>query len=215
LSISILLVGGHQILREGLSGLIEGEQAMDVVGEASGAEEALELAAGLSPGVVIVDIGGPDLGGVESVRVIVEGCPASRVVALAGRPERGLANRFLAAGAAGFLLKDCTFDELSRAVRTVHEGRQYLSPSVAEGMLEDASEYGEPKGRTRSQMLTAKEREVVAYLSEGRSTREIADLMEVSIKTVETHRGNLMRKLDIRSIAELTKFAIREGLTSL
>ncbi|OYV67226.1 MAG: DNA-binding response regulator [Deltaproteobacteria bacterium 21-66-5] len=214
-SISILLADDHGIMREGLRGLLEDEPDMEVVGEAADGHAAVELAKRLCPTIVLMDIKMPLLNGIEATRQIISASPESRVLALTTYSDSRLVARMLEAGASGYLLKQCAFDELVHAVRTVTAGRTYLSPKIAKVKLDEYSIKRPGARRAANSVLTARERRVLQLLAEGHSTREVAELLSLSLKTVETHRSNIMRKLNTRSIARLTKFAIREGLTSL
>lgn len=211
----ILISDDHSIMREGLRALVEGRPGMTVVGEAENGRRAVELAAELRPDVVIMDVTMPELGGVEATRRITGVRPETRVIALSVHSDRRFVLQMFRAGAAGYLLKDCAFEELIRAIRAVVEGQAYLSPNIAGVVVgeflrnltaEEAPAFGN---------LTGREREVLQLMAEGKTTKEIAGLLRVSVKTVESHRRQVMEKLQIGSIAELTKYAIREGLTSL
>jgi len=214
MTIRVLLADDHQIVREGLHSLLEAEGDIKVVGEAREGRTAVRMAAELRPDVVIMDIGMPDLNGMEATRQIVEAAAGARVIALSMHADRRLIEGMFKAGAAGYLLKDAAFEELVRAVRTVVSGQTYLCPSVAGTVV---GEYvNTPSGSSSpSSVLTPREREVLQLLAEGKSTKQIALSLGVSVKTVETYRSRLMEKLGLRSVAELTKYAIREGLTSL
>lgn len=214
-SISILLADDHGIMREGLRGLLEDEPDMEVVGEAADGHAAVELAKRLCPTIVLMDIKMPLLNGIEATRQIISASPESRVLALTTYSDSRLVARMLEAGASGYLLKQCAFDELVHAVRTVTAGRAYLSPKIAKVKLDESSIKRPGARRATNSVLTAKERGVLQLMAEGHSTREVAEILSLSVKTAETHRSNIMRKLETRSIAQLTKFAIREGLTSL
>ena len=169
----------------------------------------------LNPGVIIMDVAMPDLNGMEATRQIITESPVTKVIALSMYADRRFVMNMLKAGASGYLLKDCAFDELIRAIRVVLANKTYLSPGVADILVKDCK-MGTPLNEASAfGVLTSREREVLQLMSEGQSTAKIADKLIVSVKTVESHRQQLMQKLNLRSVAELTKYAIREGLTSL
>jgi two-component system response regulator NreC len=214
MGLRILLVDDHQIVRQGLRTLLEKELDMEVVAEAGDGRAAVRLTREVSPQVVIMDVAMPDLNGIEATRQIVTEFPHVKVIALSMHADRRFVANMLKAGASGYLLKDAAFEELAQAIRTVAANRTYLSPAVSDIVVKDYLK-GPKEEATAFSLLTAREREVLQLLAEGKSTREIADCLYVSVKTVETHRQQIMSKLDIRSVAELTKYAIREGLSSL
>jgi DNA-binding NarL/FixJ family response regulator len=210
-SIRILLADDHQIVRDGLKTLLEKQADMQVVGEAQDGRAAVDQARALSPQVVIMDIAMPDLNGVDATRQIKGESPEVKVIALSMQSDGPIVRRMLQAGASAYMLKDCASEELVKAVRTVMRGGTYLSDGVQNVVVKQLTSP-EP---TTSSPLTPKEREVLQLLAEGKTTKEIAASLFLSPKTVDTHRQHIMDKLEIRSIAELTKYAIREGLTSL
>jgi two-component system, NarL family, response regulator NreC len=212
----ILLADDHRIVREGLKSLLNDEPDMEVVAEAPDGRQAVEMVDEHSPDVVVMDIGMPQLNGIEATRRIVADHPNARVIALSMHSDRRFMSEILKAGASGYLLKDGAFEELAGAIRTVNEGRMYLSPRITDVVLDDyvrtMSIRGEPSAFAA---LTPREREVLQLLAEGKATKQAAAALHVSVKTVETHRRQIMTKLDIHSVAELTKYAIREGLTTV
>ena len=214
MSIRILLADDHQILRQGLRTLLEKQPDIEVVAEAEEGRKAVQLARELSPDVVIMDIAMPDLNGIEATRQIITEIPGVKVVALSMHSDRRFVARMLKAGASGYLLKDCAFEELVRAVRTVAVGRIYLSPGIVDVVIEDYLRRLQENDFPFS-LLTPREREVFQLLAEGKTKRQIASRLHVSVRTVDSHRQHIMSKLGIRSVAELTKYAIRAGLTSL
>jgi DNA-binding NarL/FixJ family response regulator len=214
-SINILLADDHQIVRSGLRNLFEAEKDMKVVAEADNGRLAVQLAKELAPNVVVMDITMPDLNGVEATRQIVADSPSTRVVALSAHTDRHFVTEALRAGAAGYLPKTSAFDELVTAVRTVAAGKVYLSPSVANVVIESYVRGDTAEGRSAFALLSTREREVLQLMAEGQATKEVARTLHVSVKTVETHRAKIMDKLNLHSVAELTKYAIREGLTSV
>jgi DNA-binding NarL/FixJ family response regulator len=211
----ILLADDHKIVRDGLRNLLEKDPEIVVVGEAEDGREALQLARKLAPDVVVMDIAMPDLNGIEATRQILAEMPKVKIVALSMHSDKRYVSEMLKAGAAGYLLKDCAFEELSTAIRTIARGKIYLSPGIAGVVLEDYIRTGSAAAGTAFSLLSDREREVLQLMAEGRTTKEVAAQLHVSVKTIETHRTHIMAKLDIHSIAALTKYAIREGLTSL
>jgi DNA-binding NarL/FixJ family response regulator len=215
MSLRILLADDHQLLRQGLRALLEDESDLEVVGEADNGHEAVRLCKQLKPDMVVMDIGMPQLNGMEATRQVLADNPGLKVLALSMHTDRRFAAGMLQAGASGYLLKDAALEELVQAIRTVAAGKTYLSPAITQVVMEDyVQRLGAAEGSAFS-VLSAREREVLQALAEGKSTREIAEELHVSTKTIETHRQQIMNKLDIHSVAELTKYAVREGLTSL
>jgi len=211
----ILIADDHQIVRQGLRFLLEKESDLKVVAEADNGRTTVRLARELTPGVIIMDVAMPELNGIEATRQIIAESPATKVIALSMYVDRRFVVNMLKAGASAYLLKDCAFEELIRAIRVVLAHKTYLSPGVTDILVKDC-QMGIPMNEISAfALLTPREREVLQLMSEGNSTAKIADQLHVSIKTVESHRQQLMQKLNLRSVAELTKYAIREGLTSL
>jgi DNA-binding NarL/FixJ family response regulator len=214
LSIRILLADDHQIVRDGLRALLEKEQRLEVVGEAKEGRTAVRLAAMLKPSVVLIDVSMPDLNGIEATRQIMAALPTVKVIALSMHSDKRYVGEMLKAGAVGYLLKDLAFEEVTRAINAVLDGQVYLSRGVVGVVVEDYVRHLTEAG-TGDTVLTPREREILQLVAEGQSTKEMAAALHVSIKTVETHRRQIMEKLDIHSVAELTKYAVRHGLTSL
>lgn len=210
---NVLLADDHGIMREGLRALLVRQEGITVVGEAADGPSALELARRLRPDVVILDIGLPGLSGIEVAARITAELPLTRIVALSKHHDRRFVARMLKAGAAAYLIKECAFDELTDAIGTVMRGRKYLGAGIAGTVIDLLQEVDEP-GSTLAE-LTDREREVLQLLAEGRTAKEIAGAFGVSVKTVDTHRHHVMDKLQVESVAELTRIAIREGLVPL
>jgi DNA-binding NarL/FixJ family response regulator len=211
----ILLADDHRILREGLRRLLSADADFEVIAEAENGRAAVELAERLKPDVVVMDIGMPELNGVDATRQILARVPGARVVALSAYADRRLIGETLKAGACGYLLKDSAFDELADAIRTTATKKVFLSPKIAAELVDDYVRMSDAPGVTVFESLSPREREVLQLIAEGRSTKEVARVLKVSVKTVETHRRQLMNKLELFSVAELTRYAIREGLVSL
>jgi two-component system response regulator NreC len=215
MSTRILLADDHKIIREGLKALLEKAPDMEVIAEAQDGLTAVRLSQKLKPDVVIMDIGMPDLNGIEATRQILAQYRNIKVVALSMHSDRRFVLQMLEAGASGYLLKDSAFEELISSIHTVMSNHPYLSPKITDVVIK---EYLYSMSRTETtvfRVLTAREREVLQLLAEGKATKQIASALNVSVKTVETHRQQIMEKLDLHSVAELTKYAIREGLTTL
>ena len=214
MSLPVLLADDHEIVRVGLRVLIERLGGMAVVAEADSGRAAVQLAKKLKPAVVLMDISMPDLNGIDATRQMVAAAPGVKVIALSMHADTRYVAGMLQAGARGYLLKESMADEIGRAVQAVLAGEVYLARKIAGVVVQDyvqrlASDEG------ASSPLTGREREVLQLVAEGRSTKGIAAHLHVSIKTIETHRSQIMDKLDLHSVAELTKYAIRQGLTSL
>jgi DNA-binding NarL/FixJ family response regulator len=213
-TIRVLLADDHRIVREGLGALLRQEADFDLVGQAEDGLSAVRMVRTLQPDVVVTDLSMPGLNGVEAIRRIHKDEPAVKVLCLSVHDESALVLSVIDAGAAGYVLKDASFDELVCAIRQVMTDRIYLSPALV-GIFVQQYRTRETQPPVAESPLTAREREVVQLLSEGYSSNEIAERLHVSAKTVATHREHVLAKLNIRSIAELTRYAIREGLTSL
>ncbi|MCG3178411.1 MAG: Transcriptional regulatory protein DegU [Phycisphaerae bacterium] len=214
MSIRILIADDHTILRQGVRALLEGQGDFEVVGEAGDGRVAVHLAFERKPDVIIMDITMPDLNGIEAARQILAHAPQTRLLFLSMHSDKRFVTRVMHAGAAGYLLKDCVGDELVSAIHQVVAGRTYVSRGVAGATDAAIGATTDPSAQPPTEVLTPREREVLQLLAEGRSTKGIAFHLKVSAKTVETHRLRIMRKLEIFTVAELTKYAIREGLTT-
>ena len=213
MAIKIILADDHKIVRQGLRTMLESEADIEVIGEADDGRMAVRLARELSPQVIIMDVGMPDLNGIEATRQVLAESPGVKVIGLSMHCDRRFVMNMLKAGASGYLLKDSAFEELATAIRMVLGGKVYLSTEIANIVVKDYLQGGGDE--SVFSVLTPREREVLQLMAEGKSSRQIADHLIISIKTVETHRMQIMHKLQIFSVAELTKYAIREGLASL
>lgn len=214
MSLRIILADDHRIMREGLRSLIDSEPGMEVIAEAENGRKAVELCREHDPDIIIMDIGMPDLNGTEATRQILRECPRTKVVALSTHKARQFAAGMLAAGASGYVVKGSAFRQLTEAIEAASQGKAYLSPDVADVVLHEYADQLRKDESQASNILTDREREVLQLVAEGKSTREIAEALFVSPKTIETHRQHLMDKLDLHTVADLTKYAIREGLTT-
>ncbi len=216
MKIRILLVDDHKILREGICSLLKEYPDMEIIGEAADGRTALLLAKELSPDLVIMDISMPDLNGIDATRRINADHPNMKVIALSMHYDKQFVSEIFKAGASGYLLKDSAFEELEHAIRIVMQNKTYINPQIASLVVESLiSQTTAVSNRKDFSLLTEREREVLQLISEGKSTKEIASDLNISAKTIESHRRQVMGKLNIRNIAELTKYAIREGLTSI
>jgi DNA-binding NarL/FixJ family response regulator len=214
MSIRVLLVDDHKLFLAGLRAVLEAEPGMEVIGEAEDGRSAIEAARKGRPDLVVMDLSMPDMNGVEATRQITAALPAVKVLCLSMHSEERFVDAALKSGASGYVLKDCDLDELLRAVRELAANRVYLSPAIGATVVEAYKRVEEGAEISAFSLLTAREREVLQLIAEGHSTPEIAERLGLSTKTIGTYREHLMEKLDIHSVAGLTKYAIREGLTS-
>ena len=213
--IKVVLADDHMIFRDGLHSLLDRQPDMEVVAEADNGRVALKHAKKLSPDVVIMDIGMSELNGIDATRQIVKMLPGVKVLALSMYSDKRFVKEMLKAGASGYMLKDSAFNELIDAIRVVVENKIYISPSVAGIVLDDYLGASTDKESSVRSLLTAREMEVLQLLAEGKSMKQIALSLSLSIKTIESHRTRIMQKIDVSNIADLTKYAIREGIISL
>lgn len=214
MKLRVLVADDHKIVRDGITALLAQESDLNavVVATATDGRNTVAQARKVKPDLIIMDVGMPDLNGIEATRQICSNDQNVKILALSMHSDKLFVERMLQAGASGYLLKDCAFEELRRAIQEILSGNIYLSPALIGTVIRDIVHSG-PKGDFVS--LTAREREVLQLIAEGKTTKEIADRLGVSTKTAGTHRQRLMDKLNIHSIAELTKYAIRDGITTL
>jgi DNA-binding NarL/FixJ family response regulator len=210
--IRILIADDHGVVAEGLKSLVEAQTDMEVVGVVGDGREAVRLAREAQPDVIVMDLSMPELNGADATRAILERDPRCRVIVLSMYAQREYVRRALKAGAAGYVVKRSAAKELVEAIRAVHAGQRYLSPRVADVVLED---YTDEKRDDPLSRLSSREREVLQLLAEGRTGAQIAERLALSQKTVETYRARLVEKLGIRDLAGLVRFAIQKGLVSL
>ncbi len=215
MTIRIILADDHTLVRESLAGSMEEQEDMNIVAQAQDGIRAVQLARELSPDVVVMDVNMPKLNGIEATREIVRGNPDIRVVGLSMLTSKRFVTEMFSAGATGYLLKDCEFDELNDAVRRVVRGERVISPGIPGVTMDDLDRPPGDKEKSAFSILTPREREVLQLLAEGRSTKEIGACLGLSPKTIEAHRLRTMRKLGINNVARLTKYALQEGLTTL
>jgi DNA-binding NarL/FixJ family response regulator len=215
MSIKIILADDHAMLRHGLSKAFQNEKDMEIVAQAKDGRTTVELARELSPNIIIMDIGMPDLNGIEATRQIAKECPKVKIIALSMHSSKNFIIEMFKAGASGYLLKDCEFDELVNAIRLVMTNKTYISPAISDVVVDNYMRQPADANAkdTAFSILSQREREVLQLLTEGKATKQIGKRLHISAKTVEVHRLNLMNKLKIDNIAQLTKYAVQEGLT--
>lgn len=215
MALKILIADDHKIVRDGLRHLLEDQAAYEVIGEAENGRKAVHMARKHHPDIVIMDISMPDLNGIDATHQMIAENSGVKVIALSMHSDKQYVDQMLKAGVSGYLLKDCAFEELDRALKVIAGGGIYLSPDVAGLVVQDYVGQLHEKAPEPSVAMTVREREVLQLIAEGHSTKSIANALNISVKTVETHRKNIMEKMNARSVAELTKIALREGLTTL
>lgn len=215
MSTRVVLGDDHRMFRDGLRVLLEKEADIEIIGEAGDGRTTVNICNELLPDVVLMDISMPDLSGIEATRQITKPNPKTKVVALSMYSDRRFICAVMKAGASGYLLKDCAYEEVMNAIRAVKSGRVYFGPSILDIVAKDYIQQVQYNGLSVYSVLTDKEREVLQLIAEGNRVQEIAAKLNLSSKTIDTHRQKIMAKLKIRSVAGLTKYAIREGLTSL
>jgi len=213
--IKVLLVDNHAIIREGLRSLLEKQPEMKVIADTDDGRKAIELVRELSPDIVIMDITMPGLNGIEATRQITAEFTDVKVIALSIHSKRRFVADMLSAGATGYILKECLFDELVQAIKAVAAGGRYLSPRITDVVVNDYVKRLSSSADSPFEALKTREREVLQLVAEGKSTKQIALYLHVSTKTIEANRRQIMEKLNIHNVAELTKYAVREGLTTL
>jgi two-component system response regulator NreC len=213
--IRVLLADDHTLMRRGLRLIVEQQPDLVVVGEAEDGRQAVALSASLKPDVAVLDIGMPNLNGIEAAKQITDGKSGAAIIILSMHADESYILRALKAGTRGYLLKDSAESDLVRAIRSVAEGKSFFSPAVSKVLLED---YVKKMQRTGSEdsydLLTPREREILQLIAEGKSNKDVANLLNLSVYTVETHRANLMDKLKLKSVPELTLYAVRKGIIS-
>ena len=211
----ILLADDHKLMRSGLKALIEQQPDLTVVGEADDGRQAVTLAASLKPDLLVMDIGMPNLNGIEAAHQITQANPATAIVILSMHSDESYVLRALKAGAKGYLLKDSAESDLIRAVHAVAGGKSFFSPAVSKVLLDDYVRKLQRSGAEDAyDLLTPREREILQLVAEGKSNKDVANLLNLSVYTVETHRSNIMEKLHLRGIPELILFAVRRGIIS-
>ncbi len=209
--IKILLVDDHKLLRDGLRNIIEQKSNMEIIGEASDGREAIKIASKLQPNVIVMDVAMPGLNGIEAAKKINKNHPEIKIIGLSMHSEKQFIQGMFKAGAFGYLLKDGDADELITAISTVMENKKYLSKDINQEYL---TLIKNGKNLEKSE-LSFREKEVLQLIAEGKSSKEIGEVLFLSSKTVDVHRNNIMKKIELHTISELTKYAIQKGLTTL
>jgi two-component system response regulator NreC len=215
MKVRILLADDHQIMREGLKALLGRRSSLEVIAEAENGIQALSIARKDRPDVIVMDIAMPDINGIEVTRQLKSELPDIKIIALSMHSDRRFVSEILKAGASAYVLKHAAFEDLEKAIKAVMTGRTFLSADILEAVVSDYVSQLSSSEYDAYRQLSDRERQVLQLLAEGNSTKEIAFKLHVSVKTIESHRQNIMNKLGIRTLAGLTKFAVREGLTSL
>jgi DNA-binding NarL/FixJ family response regulator len=213
--IRILLADDHTILRNGIRAILEDEPGMVVVGEAEDGRTAVSLACQLKPDIVIMDIAMPLMNGLEATRQIKRSCPAIKVIILSMHDNEEYIVQVLEAGAMGYILKDAAAKELIQALRTVHKGEAVLSPAITRIVIEDYLRWGGIRPTEDSDELSPREREILQLIAEGYTSKQISEMLVISIKTVQAHRNNLMQKLNLHNRGELVKYAIQKKIIDI
>jgi DNA-binding NarL/FixJ family response regulator len=214
MSITILLADDHAIMRQGLTAILQAEADLKVVGEASNGREVVDLATELCPDIVVMDIGMPDLNGVEATRQLLARDPKVKVIALSAYTEKQFVLSMLEVGACAYVVKASASEELLRAIRAVTQHKKYLSPEVADAVVDSYLGRLNPGQESAFDLLSPREREVLQLVAEGKTSKMIGVDLGISENTVEIHRRNIMQKLNLHSVAELTKYAVRHGITT-
>jgi len=215
MSIKVLLVDDHKIVREGLKSLLKGTVDLEVVAEASEGRDAVAKAAQFRPNVVVMDLVMPVMNGIEATQRIIADSPATAVLILSSSQDRANVTAALKAGAKGYLGKECVIAELEKGIRAVAAGKSYLDPRITELLINMYTQKASHDTLGNFVVLSKREQDVLRHTADGRNTKDIAFTLSISVKTVETHRLNIMKKLNLNNVAGLTKYAVREGLSSL
>jgi two-component system response regulator NreC len=211
--IRILIADDHTIIRSGLRLLLEQQSDFTVVAEANDGREAVELVARHKPAVAILDIGMPQLNGIEATRQILAAEPTTQVVILSMHADEGYVLRALKAGARAYILKNATESDLIRAVRTVADGKSFFSPVISKMLLEDyIRQIRDKQVEDSYDLLTPREREILQMLAEGKTNKEVANILHLSVHTVDAHRGNILQKLNLHGVPEMILYAVRKGI---
>jgi DNA-binding NarL/FixJ family response regulator len=214
MAIRILITDDHQLFREGIMNLLAASPQIEIVGQAENGQEAIEKAKMLKPDIVIMDLTLPIINGVDATRILHKELPQTKVLVLSMHAEKNYIKEALEAGAFGYLFKDCTYDQLIDAINTVYQGKKYLSNKITEVLIQDYLNK-EEENTDNDQDLSERESEILKLIADGKSTREIADLLFISVKTVGTHKQHILEKLNLKSTAGLIKYAIKKGIVGL
>lgn len=214
MAIRIIIADDHQLFREGLANLLSDSSDIEILAQAGNGREAINKAMELNPDVMVMDIGMPVLDGVEATRRLVAELPDTKVVALSMHAEKQYIKGMFEAGASGYLFKNCSYDELIRAIRTVYSGKKYLGDAITEIMIQDYLAKEESLPLIDSE-LTERESEILKLIAEGISVSDISDQLFVSVKTIGTHKQHILEKLNLKSTTDIVKYAIKKGIISL
>lgn len=207
----VLVADDHAVLRDGLKALVSAQPDMEIVGEAENGQTTYERAKELMPDVVLMDISMPELNGVQATELLRRDCPRVKVLVLTAYKDKGYLDRLLKVGASGFILKLSAAEELIEAIRLVAEGKTYLDPQMVDRIAEGYVRSKTLRGEVRQRELTSREEEVLRLIARGYSNKEISTQLKIAVKTVESHKANLMQKLELRSRTEIVRYAVRQG----
>lgn len=211
--IKILIADDHQLFREGLNTLLSNSEEIEVISQAENGRDAIDKAKILNPDIIIMDIGMPIISGIEATEILRKKMPDVKVIALSMHSEKHFIKGMLDAGAYGYLFKNCAYDELISSIKSVYNGKKYLSHKITEVLIDEY--IGKPSGEGKGSGLSAREIEILKLIAEGLSSRDIAGKLFVSIKTVGTHKKNVLEKLNLNTTADLVKYAIKKGIISV
>ena len=214
MSVKVLIADDHQLFREGLVNLLSQSSEIEIIGQAEDGKDALKKARKLLPDIILMDIGMPELNGVEATGILSKELPEIRVIALSMHSDKQYIKGILEAGAFGYLFKNCTYNQLIEAIKTVYAGKKYLSDKITEVLIEDYLGK-EPEPMKELKALSKRENEVLKLLAEGKSIREISEMLFVSIKTIGTHKQNILDKLELKTTTDLVKYSLKKGIISL
>lgn len=214
MTIRILITDDHQLFREGIANLLSASPQIEIVDQAENGQEAIEKAKKLKPDIVIMDLNLPVINGVDATRILHQELPKTKVLVLSMNAEKSYIKEALEAGAFGYLFKDCTYDQLIEAINTVYQGKKYLSAKITEVLIHDYLSK-EEEVHDNSEELSKRESEILKLMAEGKLTREISDMLFISVKTVGTHKQHIFEKLNLKSTADLIKYAIKKGIVGL
>lgn len=214
MSIKILIADDHKLFREGLITLLTESSEIEIIGQAENGKQAIEKAKKLNPDILIIDIGMPVISGIEATGILKSEMPKLKIIALTMHSEKHFIKGMLEAGAYGYLFKNCAYDELMRAIKTVHSGKKYLSDEITELVIHDYIARPQDTGE-EDPVLSEREMEILKLFAEGKSSREISGTLFISVKTVGTHKQHILNKLELNSTADMVKYAIKKGIISL
>lgn len=215
MTIRIVITDDHQLFREGIANLLSASPQIEIVAQAKNGQEAIEKAKRLKPDIMIMDLSLPIINGVDATRILHQELPETKVLVLSMHADKNFIKEALEAGAFGYLFKDCTYDQLIEAINTVYQGEKYLSAKITEVLIRDYLSKKEEEVHDNSEELSERESEILKLMAEGKSTREISDVLFISVKTIGTHKQHILEKLNLKSTADLIKYAIKKGIVGL